>query len=105
PAALRREVYERDGGRCTYVSGDGRRCSETGGLEFDHLDGFARVGEHRAGRIALKCRAHNQHAADALYGRAFMDDKRHRIRPGADNSASGTANSPRQLDTNQVRLL
>lgn len=94
PMALRREVYERDGGQCTFVSADGRRCPETGGLEFDHLDGFARVRAHSAERIVLKCRRHNQHAADELYGRPFMNSMRHRIRPGADDSSRPSAHAP-----------
>jgi hypothetical protein len=28
---------------------------------------------HDAARIRLVCRAHNQHAADQLYGRVFME--------------------------------
>jgi hypothetical protein len=35
-AATRREVSERDQDQCTYVSTDGRRCSATAWLEFDH---------------------------------------------------------------------
>jgi hypothetical protein len=34
PAALRRTVFERDGGRCTYVDERGERCRETHGLEL-----------------------------------------------------------------------
>ena len=43
-----------------------------GGLEFDHIDGFAQTHVHDVDRIRLLCRAHNQHAADQLYGRVFM---------------------------------
>src|SRR5712691_10779642 len=76
PNAIKREVFERDGGRCTFVDERGRRCAETGALEFDHRDGFARTRLHRADRIRLLCRAHNQHAADQMYGRAFMERAR-----------------------------
>ncbi len=76
PDAIRREVFERDGGRCTFVDERGRRCAETGALEFDHRDGFARTHLHRADRIRLLCRAHNQHAAEQMYGRAFMERAR-----------------------------
>jgi len=44
PDAIKRAVYERDGGRCTFADERGRRCGETGALEFDHVDGFARTG-------------------------------------------------------------
>jgi len=76
PDAIKRVVYERDGGRCTYVDPDGHRCDERGWLELDHVDGFPRTQEHRAERIRLLCRAHNTHAADEMYGRDWMDEKK-----------------------------
>ncbi len=76
PDSIKRAVFERDGGRCTFTDEHGRRCAETGALEFDHRDGFARTHLHRADRIRLLCRAHNQHAAEKMYGRAFMERAR-----------------------------
>ena len=76
PVALRRQVYERDGGQCTYVDPEGRRCEARGFLEIDHTDGFARTREHRADTLRLLCKPHNQHAADRLYGKGFMDGRR-----------------------------
>ena len=76
PDALKRAVYERDSGRCTFVSDEGRRCDEKGALEFDHVDGFARTRQHDLDGLRLLCRAHNQHAAEKVYGRAFMERKR-----------------------------
>jgi hypothetical protein len=46
PSAVKREVFERDRGRCTFTDERGRRCAEPGWLEFDHLDGFARTQVH-----------------------------------------------------------
>jgi hypothetical protein len=76
PDWIKRMVYERDGGRCTFVDARGRRCPATGALEFEHDDGFARTGRHDPDRIRLLCRAHNQYAADKMYGRSFMDSAR-----------------------------
>jgi 5-methylcytosine-specific restriction endonuclease McrA len=76
PDAIKRAVYERDGGRCTFADDRGHRCPETGALEFDHLDGFARTHSHEVARIRLLCRAHNQHAAEQTYGQAFMERAR-----------------------------
>jgi len=76
PDPIRRLVYERDGGRCAFVDGQGRRCPATGGLELDHLDGWARTHQHSPDRMRLLCAGHNQHAADQLYGRPFMDRAR-----------------------------
>jgi hypothetical protein len=89
PDAIKREVFERDGGRCSFTDEHGRRCGETGALEFDHRDGFARAPVHRADRIRLLCRAHNQHAAERMYGREFME----RARASADAFKTG-AGSP-----------
>lgn len=76
PDAIKREVYERDGGQCAFVSDDGRRCEERGGLEFEHTEGFARTGRHAVEELKLLCRSHNQHSADKLYGRDFMQARR-----------------------------
>lgn len=76
PAAIRRAVHERDGERCTFVDAHGHRCKETGGLEFDHVDGYARTGVHSVAGIRLMCSAHNAHAADRMYGRSFMEQAR-----------------------------
>src|SRR5437867_10103516 len=45
PAHVRRTVWHRDGGRCTFVSEAGRRCSARTLLQFDHIDEVARGGE------------------------------------------------------------
>jgi hypothetical protein len=87
PAAIERAVVERDEFQCTFVSPDGRRCQERGGLEFEHLEGFARTGRHTVEGITLRCEAHNQHAADLLYGREFMEEKRGRFRSGTGSQA------------------
>jgi len=73
PDRIKRAVWERDRGRCAFISDDGRRCCETGGLELDHIDGFAQTHVHDLDRIRLLCRAHNQQAAEQLYGRVFME--------------------------------
>ena len=73
---IKRTVYERDGGRRTFIDEGGRRCVETGTLELDHLDGFARTRSHSVERIRLLCRPHNQSAAEQMYGRTFMQKAR-----------------------------
>ena len=76
PAKIRRAVWERDAARCTFVGSDGERCSETRRLEFDHVEPFARGGRATVEGLRLRCRAHNQHEAERVYGRAFMKEKR-----------------------------
>jgi hypothetical protein len=76
PDAIKRTVYERDGGRCTFADHRGHRCTERGFLEFDHVEGFARTHLHDVEAIRLLCRAHNQFSADGMYGSAFMNLRR-----------------------------
>ncbi len=96
PAATRREVWQRDGGQCTFTSDSGHRCEERKGLEFDHIVSRALGGDDSAGNLRLRCRAHNQLEAERTFGRAFMDGKRERARTtrkAAVAAASATAPS------------
>ena len=69
PRAVRREVVARDGARCAFVSDDGRRCEETGFLEFDHVVPVARGGEASVEGVRLLCRSHNLYEAERILGR------------------------------------
>ena len=80
PRAVRRQVVERDGWQCGYVSPAGRRCESRWMLEFDHFDEWARGGESTADNVRLLCRAHNQYAAECTYGVKFMEAKRQEAR-------------------------
>ena len=77
PAQARREVFERDEGRCAFVDTEGRRCSSTWQVEFHHRIPYARGGTHDIGNIELRCRAHNQYEAELEYGALFMETRRH----------------------------
>ena len=67
PAAVRREVWARDKGRCAFEGTQGR-CTETGHLEFHHVRPFAAGGPPIAGNIQLRCRAHNLYESDEFFG-------------------------------------
>ena len=67
PAAVRREVWSRDGGRCAFVGARGR-CTEQGFLEFHHVVPFARGGPTNTENLQLRCRAHNAHQAETDFG-------------------------------------
>jgi 5-methylcytosine-specific restriction endonuclease McrA len=72
PAPVRREVWARDGGRCTFVSEDGRRCECRTKLELDHVDPRTRGRVPTAADLRLACRPHNIFWAEQAYGREFM---------------------------------
>ena len=80
PAAVRRTVYERDGGQCTYVSESGGRCSSRQRLEHDHIVPVSRGGQSTVENVRLRCRAHNQYAAECVFGLEFMEQKRREAR-------------------------
>jgi hypothetical protein len=69
PREVRRQVVARDGARCSFVAADGRRCQETGFLEFDHAVPVARGGEASADGVRVLCRCHNQYEAERILGR------------------------------------
>lgn len=62
PAAVRREVWTRDGGQCTFM-GLERRCAERSFLEFHHVIPFAAGGATTEDNLQLRCRAHNAYEA------------------------------------------
>ena len=92
PAAVRRAVHERDGGRCRFVDEQGRRCTARHGLEFHHRHPFAMGGEHSPQGIALACKAHNLYLAEVDFGRAAM--ARHRRSSAKGASSTGAAEQP-----------
>ena len=102
PADVRRQVYERDGGRCTYRDPQtGRRCGTRRLVTFEHRQPFARGGRHTADQITLLCASHNRHAANQAFGQAFMRERVERARgmPRTTTaSGSGGAKRANQLD-------
>ena len=72
PVSTRRVVSERDGDRCTFISPDGRRCSETRALEFHHEQPYARGPDHSPENMRLVCKAHNMHLAERDFGKDWM---------------------------------
>jgi 5-methylcytosine-specific restriction endonuclease McrA len=72
PAPVRRFVWKRDGGRCTYRDSRGRRCTKRDDLEFHHRKPFGRGGEHSPNNVVLACGAHNTLMAEQDYGEEKM---------------------------------
>ena len=85
PAAIRRAVYERDGGQCRYTDAGGRRCQERVRLEFHHRRPFGLGGDHALDNVGLLCAAHNASMAEIDYGAATARQGRF-TRPPADRA-------------------
>jgi hypothetical protein len=89
PSHVKRAVWERDQGQCTFVSSTGHRCSARKFLEFDHVDPVARGGHASVDRMRLRCRAHSQYEAERVFGAGFMGEKRDEARRAVECSATG----------------
>jgi 5-methylcytosine-specific restriction endonuclease McrA len=93
PAHVMREVYRRDGGRCTYVGTNGRRCRCRAFLEFDHITPIALGGKSITENLRLRCRAHNQLTARETFGEEHMSLRASGFHPAA---APGRALVPKR---------
>ena len=91
PVHVRRAVWERDRGQCTFLSAAGRRCAARRFLEFDHVEPVARGGRATIEGMRLRCRAHNQYEAERVFGAGFMDRKRHEARLAAHEAQARAA--------------
>lgn len=73
PLSVKREVWKRDQGRCSYVSPlTGKRCNSSYGLELDHVTPWALGGETSLQNLRLLCACHNRLAAVETYGERKM---------------------------------
>jgi hypothetical protein len=68
PAAVRRAVWVRDGGRCNWPLDGGGVCGSTHQLELDHIQAWARDGEPTVANLRVVCHAHNALAARREFG-------------------------------------
>ena len=68
PTAVKRQVWQRDGGRCSYLDRQtGRRCNSRHMIEMDHILPYALGGGADPENLRLVCRAHHRHR-HAPYG-------------------------------------
>jgi 5-methylcytosine-specific restriction endonuclease McrA len=72
-AAVKRAVWLRDDGKCTWPLDSGGTCGSTTRLEIDHVVPRARGGASTVDGCRLLCAAHNQLAARQVYGDDWMD--------------------------------
>jgi hypothetical protein len=73
PAAVLREVWQRDQGRCGYVGpATGRACGSTWFVQADHIVLRAHGGSNEASNLRLRCQAHSLLAAVDVLGEEKM---------------------------------
>jgi hypothetical protein len=75
PASVRREIWKRDQGRCTFVDAVGRRCNERHFLEIEHRQPHAMQGPSTVENCVLLCRSHNALRAEEVFGRSKIAAK------------------------------
>ncbi len=71
-AEARRQVWERDQGRCAWTSPEGKRCNSRWQVEVDHVEAAARGGPATLDNLRLACRDHNFRHAEEIYGHDYM---------------------------------
>ena len=70
PSFLRKHIWERDEGQCTYVHPQTKRkCSSRHLLQIDHIKPFSLGGKSEAGNLRLLCAGHNQLRSQKTFGR------------------------------------
>ena len=87
PAAVKREVWTRAGGRCELKLESGERCASTLRLEFDHILPRALGGPSTVDNLRVACRPHNQLAARQAFGDEWMERFTRPARSGSANAA------------------
>jgi hypothetical protein len=73
------------------VSVAGHRCEARTRIEFDHIEPVAQGGQSTVKGIRLRCRAHNQYAAECVFGTDFMSRKREVAQRASDEARSRAA--------------
>jgi hypothetical protein len=73
PAAVRREVWQRDGGCCSWPLASGGVCGSRLRLQFDHRVSRAEGGRPTVANVRVLCSAHNRLAARERLGDRLMD--------------------------------
>jgi hypothetical protein len=73
PAHVRRAVWDRDGGRCSWPLDSGGVCGSTLRLQLDHVVPVALGGVSAVDNLRVTCAFHNDLAARQAFGDAHMD--------------------------------
>src|SRR5258706_13024820 len=77
PNNVRRKVYARDGGQCTFEDEHGHRCPARTLLQLDHIVPRALGGKAIVGNLRLRCQGHNLLEAERVFGREHVQRSIH----------------------------
>ncbi len=80
PAEVRRGIWQRNGGQCTFIDAEGNRCKERRLIQIEHCDPFARGGPSTVENCCLLCAGHNQYRAREVFGETFMEMARGNVK-------------------------
>jgi len=70
---VRRELLDRDGLSCAFVSDEGERCGARAFLQFHHRHAWAHGGTDTSENLELLCHAHNRLLAERDFGATYID--------------------------------
>jgi hypothetical protein len=99
PSAVKRAVWARDKGRCTWPMGDGKLCGSRHQLEFDHDREVALGGKPTISNIRLLCKGHNLMKAEQRFGRTLMAQfRRTTLSETRPDASMPSLTAPAQLD-------
>jgi len=73
PAHARREVWERDGGKCQFPVASGGVCGSPVGADLHHVRTRARGGPHTAANLITVCGFHHDLETRREFGDALVD--------------------------------
>ena len=68
PEAVKKEVRERDEGRCQWCGTEG---TPENPIQYDHIYPWALGGENTVENLELLCRKHNQEKGGRVYARSL----------------------------------
>ncbi|MFZ5895726.1 MAG: HNH endonuclease [Myxococcota bacterium] len=80
PVEVARAVWQRDGGQCSFIDSEGRRCSERRFITIEHRVPFARGGAPTLENLCLLCSPHNSYSAELAFGAEHIQRKQQESR-------------------------
>jgi hypothetical protein len=88
PAAVKREVWRRDGGVCQWPTDSGGVCGSRLRLQFDHKVMRVEGGQPTTPNVRLLCDVHNRLAARERLGDRLLDRYCHDPRQGSSGASA-----------------